>query len=139
MYFSKQCYLRTLCTTTKLLLSENGREVVPIVVKPIEVACSIRNSNPKSKIDFGILALSIGCRNKHISQRFNQILILLISLLSLWSPVQVVPHGLGLGHINQSIIIKIKCCDQCLFLQPILSARILKSFFDFHIWIPNVV
>ena len=35
----------------------------------------IRDPNPKLKIDLNIVALSIGCRNIHWSQCFNQILI----------------------------------------------------------------
>ena len=35
------------------------------------------------------------------------------------------------------IKIRLKHCDQCFFLQPILSATIFKSIFEFRIWIPN--
>ena len=35
------------------------------------------------------------------------------------------------------IKIQLKHCDQCLFLQSMLSASIFKSIFDFRIWIPN--
>ena len=37
------------------------------------------------------------------------------------------------------IKIRLKHCDQCLFLQPMLSASIFKSIFEFRICIPNVV
>ena len=36
------------------------------------------------------------------------------------------------------IKIRLKHCDQCLFLQSMLSVTIFKSFFEFRIWIPNV-
>ena len=34
--------------------------------------------------------------------------------------------------------IRLKYCDQCLFLQLMLSASILKSIFEFRTWITNV-
>ena len=35
------------------------------------------------------------------------------------------------------IKIRLKHCDQCLFLQSMLSASTFKYFFEFRIWIPN--
>ena len=103
----------------------------------------------KSKIDFDILALRMGFRNKHWSQHFNQILILLTGLYTP-GPAHVMLAALDIRGSSQhhndwavmsKVINKIKFwlkrCDQCLFLQPMLSVRISKSIFDFRIWIPN--
>ena len=104
----------------------------------------IRNS----KIDLNIVALSIGCRNKHWSQCFNQILISLTGLISSGPSIVVqaaldsraactTTAGPEVVKPVDEIKIWLKHCDQCLFLQPMLSATIFKSFFEFRIWIPN--
>ena len=45
------------------------------------------------------------------------------------------------GHIEvepvDEIKIRLKHCDQYLFLQSMLSASILQSIFEFQTWIPN--
>ena len=101
----------------------------------------------KSKIDLNIVALSIGCRIMHWSLYFNQIL---ISSTGLITPAVVMQAALesraactttaGPGVIKPVSETKIwlKHFDQWLFLQPMLSATIFKSIFEFRIWIPNV-
>ena len=85
----------------------------------------------KSKNDFNILALRMGCRNKHWSQHFILIIIdwFICPRLSPWGTTCT-----GLQR-ESKLINKIKIwlnrCDMCLFLQPMLSARIPKSIFDF--------
>ena len=45
--------------------------------------------------------------------------------------------GPGVTKLVEEIKIWLKRCDQCSFLQHMLSARIFKSIFDFRICIPN--
>ena len=47
------------------------------------------------------------------------------------------PAHVVLPALINKIKIWLKRCDQCSFLQPMPSARISKSIFDFRIWIPN--
>ena len=72
-------------------------------------------------------ALSISCRNKHWSQYFNQILFSSISYLTICPAVVV-----------QAALDSRAACDQCLFLQLMLSPSILKSVFELRTWITKV-
>ena len=106
-----------------------------------------------SKIDFNMEALSISCRNKYWSQYFNRILFSSTGYLTICLAV-VVQAALesraastttawhsGILWDNQLMKSKFdnKYFDQCLFLQLILSASILKSIFEFRTWITNVL
>ena len=106
----------------------------------------IRNSKNYLNIE----ALSIDCRNKHWSICFNRILISSTGLIAI-SPAVLVQAAMesraacittaGLIAIKpvDEINIWLKHCDQCWFLQPMLSASIFKLFFEFRTWIPNVL
>ena len=101
------------------------------------------------KNDLNIVPLSICLRKKHWLQFFNQILISLTGLTTS-GPAVVVQAALesraactttaGLEMVKPVDEIKIwlKHCDQCLFLQSMLSASIFKSIFYFRIWIPTL-
>ena len=49
-------------------------------------------------------------------------------------------HNRRANYVAKAVdeIKRLKCCEQYLFLQPMLSAFIFKSFFEFRTWIPNV-
>ena len=101
-----------------------------------------------SKIDFDMEVLSISCRNNYWSQYFNRILFSSTSYLTIWLAI-VVQAALdsrtactttarpGVIKPVDEIKIWLKHCDQCLFLQPMLSARSIKSIFEFRICIPS--
>ena len=79
----------------------------------------------------------MGCRNKHWSQHF------ILIFINWFICPRPSPWGTACTGLQREskLINKIKIwlnrCDMCLFLQPMLSARIPKSIFDFRIWIPN--
>ena len=93
-------------------------------------------------------AVSIDCRNKHWSQCFNQILISSTYLVTVCSAIAVqaaLESRAACTTTAGPIVIKpvdefkiwLKHSDQCLFLQPILSASIFKLIFGFCTWIPR--
>ena len=101
------------------------------------------------KIDFNMEALSISCRNKHWSQYLNRILFTSTGYLTIF-PAVVVQAVLDSRaactttsvHIVRWLVdennIRLKYCDQCLFLQLMLSTSILKSIFEIRTWITKV-
>ena len=137
--------LSTPMPVTKILVTFHLRQRKRQAVK---YNCRLGIQIRKSKIDLNILALSIGCRNKHWSQCFNQILISSTGLITP-GPAVVVQAALesraactrtarpGVIKPFNEIIIWLEYSDQCMILQPMLSATIFKSIFDFRICIPN--
>ena len=115
----------------------------------LPVQCTLGIQIRNSKIHLNIVALSIGCRNKHWSQCFNQILISLTGLTTSGTAVVVqvaLESRAACATTARHKVVKppdeikiwLKHCDQCLFLQPILSTTIFISIFEFRIWIPSV-
>ena len=90
-----------------------------------------------SKIDFNMEALSISCRNKHWSKYFHRILISSTGYLTICLAIVVqaaLESRAACTTIARHIVrwpvdeikIRLKHCDQCLFLQSMLSASIFK-------------
>ena len=113
------------------------------------VQCKLGIQIRNTKNNSNIVTLSIGCRNKHWSQCFNQILISSTGLIAP-GPAVVVQAALdsraactrtagpGVTKPVNEIKIWLKHCDQCYFWQLMLSARIFKSIFEFRICIPII-
>ena len=145
-YFLKNgTTLQSFCCTksvrcTYLLWIVNAYNLVCELYLYFILACIVGIQIRKSKIYLNMEALSIDCRNKHWSQCFNRILIWSSGSTSI-CPAVVVQAALDsraactttAGHIEvepvDEIKIGLKHCDQCLFLQPMLSGSKFKSFF----------
>ena len=99
-----------------------------------------RNPNLKFKNWFRHSGTQLGLqKRKHWSQFFDFIYWPCIAVQA----VQKLKNSLNFHGRNKLKLLKavdeikiwLKHCDQCLFLQPILSASISKYFFEFQTWI----
>ena len=111
--------------------------------------CTLGIQIRNSKIDKNIVALSIGCRNKPWTQCFNQNLIsstgwttsgpaVVLQAALESSAACTTTAGPEVVQPMDEIKFWLKHCAQGLFLQPMLSATIYLSIFEFRICIPNL-